>query len=130
MQHFFPAGHGSSYFKVNPLLHGVRQGSDFDIFFSSIQCNKDMNNTSTPLASTIAGKEDWDMSPFLAKAGWLGHFHGYSRKLMKERIGAFWRDDVSFYQALPSLATEYLNSITQADISSSVSPIALRKLNN
>jgi hypothetical protein len=130
MQRFFPTCRGSSYFKVDPLLCGVKEGSDFDCFFSSIQHNKDANKASKPVAPTAVVAADWDMSPFLAKAGWLGHIQGYSRKLMRERVMPLGRDEAPFLRTLPLLAINYLNSITQAEIDGSVSPIALQKLNN
>jgi hypothetical protein len=132
MQHFFGTFLGSLNFKVDPLLCGVKEGSDFNIFFSSMQHNTNTNcdNSLKPTASIGASEAHWDMSPFLAKARWLGHIHGYLRKLMRQRVGPLWKHEDPFLHILPSLAINYLNSVTQADIDSSVSPIALRKLNN
>jgi hypothetical protein len=132
MQRFFHQCHGSSYFRVDPLLCGVKEGSDFDMLFSSIQRKEDAKNISKPVSSASAAVDeaDWDMSPFLAKAGWLTQIRGYSTKLMRERVSLLRKDEASFFRILPSLAIDYLKSVTQAEINSSVSPIALQKLNN
>jgi hypothetical protein len=128
MQRFFRTGHGSAYFKVDPVLCGVQSGSDFDIFFSSIQQEKEDGGAPKDACGGV-GESDWDISPFLSKAGWLGQIHGYSGRQMRERVGQLRKHEASFLRKLPKLAAHYLKSISQAELNS-LSPTALEKLNN
>ena len=79
VQRFFPNREGSSYFRVTPILAGVAPGSDFDIWYHSLP--DEDRRSRIPTAVMVGDSDDRgvaDLSPFLAKAGWVGQLEGFS----------------------------------------------------
>jgi len=129
VQRFFTSGTGSSYFKVDPLLLGVEKGSDFDIFYSMVQEETRQKSVQNVPANTTEGA-DWDLSPFLARAGWVRQMQGYSKRGMMRRVGPLRKNEDQCLKRLPQVVRKYLTSITDQDMVGRVHPANLNKLNN
>lgn len=125
VQRYFKNQHGSSYFKVDPVLTGVDQGSDFDIFFTSAFQERRQEFLSEAAAGGIAS-DTWDESPFLAKTSWLNQVRGYSLDSMRRRVRSIEKSDSQHLNKVPKLAIAYIRSLKQGD----VHPAHLSRLNN
>jgi hypothetical protein len=132
VQRFFVMLHGSAYFRVDPLLLGVQKDSDFDIFYSSTHGAQNQSDAPSPETSGThnAGNEPWDLTPYLARTGWLEHLRGYSWSSMIRSVGALRRDEPEYLQRLPNLAQLYYKSVSSAEVVQLVHPSNLSRLSH
>lgn len=125
VQKFFPGFIGSAYFKVDPILAEVEHNSDFDIFFSSARATDHAQSQMDP-SPGATGSEPWDMSPFLAKAGWSQAIQGYSLRGMRRRVEQLHKDEPSWLRKLRALGCDYLGALNEQG----VHPAHLKRLNH
>jgi hypothetical protein len=131
MQRWYLSGAGSSCFRVDPTLAGVDPGSDFDLWYASL-LPADREGFLSAEAMVGDGDEgiELDVSPFMQKAGWNHQIQGYSwRSLAKKAMLPLRSEDI-FLRKVPKLAKEYLDSMSQDDVTASVHPQHLQHLNN
>lgn len=131
VQRFFKSQSGSSYFKVDPLLSDVEGGSDFDVFYSMVEMErKEVQNSAPAISADTSDEVDWDLSPFLARSGWIRQLQGYSTKEMIRRVGLLRRNEDRCLQRIPEMVFRYLSTITNDEMMGRVHPANLKKLNN
>jgi hypothetical protein len=127
VQRFFTTITGSSYFRVDPLLSGVQKDSDFDIFFASVQSEGGAPSEEDANRSI---EEPWDISPYLARTGWIDHLKGYSWSSMVMAVGRLHGDEPELLQNLPQVAELYFKSVSAADVVRLVHPSNLSRLSH
>ena len=130
VQRFFVHQAGSAFFCVTPILSGVMPDSDFDTWFRSLSDVEREQNLSQ--AAMMGDNDDGggvDLSPFLAKVGWVKQLEGFSRiSLMKKAIAP--SPGENHLRNILAISQRYFRSISQAEVTQSVHPVHLRNLNN
>lgn len=125
VQRFFNHCFGSSYFQVDNVLSDVGDGSDFDLFYTSVQEEKLQELSAEARAGGVACG-NWDESPFLARTCWSRQVRGYSLHSMRRKVSPYGKGDSSHLRGVATLAVAYIRSLDQGDIH----PAYLSRLNN
>jgi hypothetical protein len=125
MQRFFSNNLSSTYFKVDPVLRGSTADGDFAQFYNSLP-DKWRNRKLAAYISTLDGKEgEFDLPPFLAKAGWVNAVKGCSIADIRAKVSAPKEAEKRYLHSIPGLGKEFLNSIKDLN---HVHPIILEGL--
>jgi hypothetical protein len=125
MQRFFSNNLSSTYFKVDPVLHGSTTDGDFAQFYNSLP-DKWRNEQLAAYISTLDGKEgEFDLPPFLAKAGWVNAVKGCSIADLRAKVSPPKGAEKQYLHSIRGLGMEFLKSIKDLN---HVHPIILEGL--
>jgi hypothetical protein len=131
VQCFFINGHGSNYFRVDPVLSGVQPDSDFDLWYMLLLENDHQQDLS---AATMIGDNDeglkFDLPPFLAKVGWVAQLQGYSWMYLRRCAALPLANENPHFHKVMEITHVYFWSISQAEVTQNIHPTILNTLNN
>jgi hypothetical protein len=130
VQRFFISGYRSNYFRVDPVLSGVKAGGDFDVWYMSLS---DLDRQQGLSATAVIGDDDegleFDLPPFLAKVGWVAQLQGYSWTSLRRYAALPLDNENPHFPKVMEIAQVYFRSISQAEVTQKVHPTILSTLN-
>lgn len=126
VQRYFSSGGDHSWFQVHPHLSDVVEGSDFDLFYRSIQ--EKVDSTVGDRTAVSNDPRNYDLPPFLVKTGWSKHLEEFSRRQMVRMAGPL-RSEEPEMKCIPKIAKMYLEAVTSAELTD-VHPSQICRLNS
>jgi hypothetical protein len=123
-QRLYPSGDGSQAFRVNPIF-STSPGSHFHAFMENLDKKWTSGEFLKEAAQAAGASEEYDITGFLAAAGWIKAVEGYSWQELQRKVALPLKDQELHLFRIKGFGQKFLSQLQNLN---DVDPLILQEL--